>query len=366
MVNRITSKQGTDERELGKRFRDGDETALDELHRRYFKPLRSFVYKHTGATGRRGLSDSAAFIATNAFMNAWRYRATFKPEKKFFTWICEIAKNASNEMLGKPPSEWGAREFTAFKAPAEFDQDVIDPFTFVADRVEAKYYSEGMASEADWDDYFEDSLDDDERYTEKERFADGRYGTDELSQEDVEPRPTDAEFAEMEAQHKALLKRLDEAFASGGIIAYLKVCLELFPDIKKRKEKYPIHHRNETYAIANDLRHDIRKGLFPARDPKPAISDLLTPEQIENNKKIFIKYWGTTLPGPGLLFTESRAYQRCTDRKLSLLEVLILYWRKYPKTLVAKKLDMEPGTLRTAMSRIKDKFPDSKRAVKAM
>jgi DNA-directed RNA polymerase specialized sigma24 family protein len=147
---------------------------------------------------QRDRSEAAGDVATEAFMNAWRYRTTFKPEKKFFTWICGIAKNEWSAVRRK----WAKRcneqqdselEIIPPRLPPGVDPEINDPLTYTADRKESKDHVDGLACEKQADARIERFLDD--------------IG-DEFEEEDDILELTAEEEAAMDAKEDALQHRL--------------------------------------------------------------------------------------------------------------------------------------------------------------
>jgi RNA polymerase sigma factor (sigma-70 family) len=360
MANQKTSKQSPNERELGERFRDGNEEAFEKLFLRYEKPLYKFALGLPGMSKQEDIFQSATEVVTDAFMKAYRSRGNFKPEKKFFTWICEIAKNTFTDMLRKPVPDWKVKEVTAPPVPVGEDGEESDedPFTYVADRAEADLYAEEFAGAEQAENAFTedwlDGLDDD-----------GDYFVELLKI----PELTAEEDAAMEAKEDALQERIKEALATGGVNGFLKLCEELFQSMNHHEDNSPYRNmiRMDMKKEEDELLRDLDNGLFPADAIKLMKPGILTAEEFASNQKILLdSYRIEHLPHPTSLYTTNLVYQKCSESELSLREVLILYWRKYPKRAIADKLDMSEGTLKTALSRIRDKFPVMKQEVGPM
>jgi RNA polymerase sigma factor (sigma-70 family) len=100
MVKQKSSKQHPNERELGKRFRQGDKAAFGALYLFYNEPVQLFVWKIPGVAHQVDKKDLVQNVAAAAFTNAWASHATFKPERaSFSTWIHTIARNICTNTL---------------------------------------------------------------------------------------------------------------------------------------------------------------------------------------------------------------------------------------------------------------------------
>jgi RNA polymerase sigma factor (sigma-70 family) len=77
----------TDE-SLMRAVRDGDVGQLGPLFERYHARLFSFLYR---MTGRRAAAED---LVQDVFVRILKYRATFRDEGRFDTWIFRIARNA--------------------------------------------------------------------------------------------------------------------------------------------------------------------------------------------------------------------------------------------------------------------------------
>ncbi|MFA5012960.1 MAG: sigma-70 family RNA polymerase sigma factor [Candidatus Paceibacterota bacterium] len=78
----------SDEQLVGKYLR-GEKKALEILISRYLKPIYNFAYSFCGD------AEAAEDITQEAFVKVWRNIKRFDQNKKFKTWIFEIAKNTS-------------------------------------------------------------------------------------------------------------------------------------------------------------------------------------------------------------------------------------------------------------------------------
>lgn len=84
-----------DDNELINKYLRGDKTSLDELIKKYMKPVYGFVYHYVGNP-----SESEDIIQ-EVFVRVWKNIKKFNKEKNFKTWIFTIAKNASIDYLRK-------------------------------------------------------------------------------------------------------------------------------------------------------------------------------------------------------------------------------------------------------------------------
>lgn len=101
MVKKATLKLLPNERELGERFRAGDEAAFNDLYLRHLKPLENYIRKLPRMAAQRDKNELAQDIAADAFISAWNNgRSTFDPDKgPFSTWLYRIATNACTTTL---------------------------------------------------------------------------------------------------------------------------------------------------------------------------------------------------------------------------------------------------------------------------
>lgn len=87
----------TDEDLVGRLAR-GEESALAELLRRYERPLSSFLYRHTGG---RDVED----LYQETWLRVVRHAARFDVERRFSTWLYQIALNLARDWHRRPPPE---------------------------------------------------------------------------------------------------------------------------------------------------------------------------------------------------------------------------------------------------------------------
>lgn len=81
--------------ELIKQYFNGNEQALNTLVERYFKQV--FFFAKTYVKNDAEAED----ITQEVFVKAWKNLKSFKPEKKFKTWLFQITKNTSIDYLRK-------------------------------------------------------------------------------------------------------------------------------------------------------------------------------------------------------------------------------------------------------------------------
>jgi RNA polymerase sigma factor (sigma-70 family) len=76
----------------------GDGRALDELYRRYERPLHSFLHRHGG---RRDVDDRMQ----ETWLRVVRAAPRFDPTRRFSTWLFQIALNLCRDVRRRPPPE---------------------------------------------------------------------------------------------------------------------------------------------------------------------------------------------------------------------------------------------------------------------
>src|SRR6185295_19203076 len=80
--------------------RNGDLAKLGPLFDRYHKPLFDFLSRMTG--DRTAAED----LVQDIFVRILRYRATYRDDGRFETWLYRIARNARADYFrGRPPEE---------------------------------------------------------------------------------------------------------------------------------------------------------------------------------------------------------------------------------------------------------------------
>jgi RNA polymerase sigma factor (sigma-70 family) len=80
---------------LMRAVRDGDLTRLGVLFERHHRPLFDFLYRMTGDRG------AAEDLVQDVFVRMLRYRATYRDDGRFETWMFRIARNARADHFRK-------------------------------------------------------------------------------------------------------------------------------------------------------------------------------------------------------------------------------------------------------------------------
>ena len=80
------------------RLVDGDELALRELLHRYERPLSHFIYRHTGG---RDVED----LYQETWLRVVRHAARFDRNRRFSTWLFQIAVNLCRDWHRRPPPD---------------------------------------------------------------------------------------------------------------------------------------------------------------------------------------------------------------------------------------------------------------------
>ena len=83
------------DRELVKRFQNGDENAFNELVRKYQKPVYQIARRLLGS------HEEAQDLSQEVFIKAYRGLAGFRSEAGFFTWLYRITVNSALNVLRK-------------------------------------------------------------------------------------------------------------------------------------------------------------------------------------------------------------------------------------------------------------------------
>jgi RNA polymerase sigma-70 factor (ECF subfamily) len=84
---RFSIQNAVTDESLMRAVRDGDVNQLGPLFERYHTRLFAFLYR---MTGRRAAAED---LVQDVFVRVLRYRATFRDEGRFDTWIFRIARN---------------------------------------------------------------------------------------------------------------------------------------------------------------------------------------------------------------------------------------------------------------------------------
>jgi RNA polymerase sigma-70 factor, ECF subfamily len=82
----------SDEDLMGK-FQSGDNTAFDELVRRYKQPLANFVFRYLSSY------DDSLDIVQDTFIRVYQNKDNYKTIAKFSTWLYTIASNLAKTHL---------------------------------------------------------------------------------------------------------------------------------------------------------------------------------------------------------------------------------------------------------------------------
>lgn len=69
------------------RFRDGDESAFDQLMEKFKGPIFNFICRQIGR------EEEAEDIAQNVFVQVYKSASRYQPSAKFTTWLFTIARN---------------------------------------------------------------------------------------------------------------------------------------------------------------------------------------------------------------------------------------------------------------------------------
>ena len=115
----------TDE-ELATRLAAGDESALAELLRRYEQPLSHFLYRQTGG---RDVED----LYQETWLRVVRHADRFDAERRFSTWLFQIANNLCRDWQRRAPPEASEIPEPAATSPVERAQAGIDARRLLAE-----------------------------------------------------------------------------------------------------------------------------------------------------------------------------------------------------------------------------------------
>ncbi len=85
----------SEDNKLIEKFLDGDDLALEQLIKKYLKPVYNFLYYFT--RNRSELDD----LAQVTFIKVWKNLRRFDQGKKFKTWLFAIAKNTAYDFFQK-------------------------------------------------------------------------------------------------------------------------------------------------------------------------------------------------------------------------------------------------------------------------
>jgi RNA polymerase sigma-70 factor (ECF subfamily) len=90
----------------------GDGGALGDLCRRWERPLHHFIHRHTGG---RDVED----LYQETWLRVVRAAQRFDPERRFSTWLFQIALNLCRDWHRRPPPE--PADVEALDGPAALD-----------------------------------------------------------------------------------------------------------------------------------------------------------------------------------------------------------------------------------------------------
>jgi len=107
----------------------GDGGALDELYRRYERPLHAFLHRHGGV---RDLEDRMQ----ETWLRVVRAAPRYDPARRFSTWLFQIALNLCRDARRRPPPEPVDPETIAIPASgagsAQATEDMLDAARLLA------------------------------------------------------------------------------------------------------------------------------------------------------------------------------------------------------------------------------------------
>jgi RNA polymerase sigma-70 factor, ECF subfamily len=83
------------DQQLIEKFLEGNESAFEELVKRYLRPVYNFLYQLTNEPS--ALDD----LTQVTFLKVWKNIKKFDPDKSFKTWIFTIAKNTAYDYFKK-------------------------------------------------------------------------------------------------------------------------------------------------------------------------------------------------------------------------------------------------------------------------
>jgi RNA polymerase sigma-70 factor (ECF subfamily) len=83
---------------LASRLARGDAAALEALCRRWQRPLYAFIARHTGG---RDVDD----LFQDVWLRVVRAAPRFDPQRRFSTWLFQIAVNRCRDWRRRPPPE---------------------------------------------------------------------------------------------------------------------------------------------------------------------------------------------------------------------------------------------------------------------
>src|SRR5579862_9350088 len=110
---------------LAARVATGDEIALRELLRRYQGPLAAFLYRQTGG---RDVED----LYQETWLRVVRHAAAFDADRRFSTWLFQIAVNLCRDWHRRPPPEPSPVADEAGAAELEHTEAALDAAQLLA------------------------------------------------------------------------------------------------------------------------------------------------------------------------------------------------------------------------------------------
>ncbi len=124
--------------EVARLFKDGQESAFDELYRRYQDKLRRMIYFHLGD------SVEAEDVFHDVFLRVFRHIGSYKTDRPFSSWIYRIAVNCSRNTRKKSVKNdmLFEREKEEFREGAKDNELKLSPETaFFRDSDMKEFYS---------------------------------------------------------------------------------------------------------------------------------------------------------------------------------------------------------------------------------
>jgi len=97
-INKIYTMDNDSDEKLVEYFLEGEKRALEILVFRYFKMIYNFCYRNVGDI------NVAEDITQETFVKVWKNLNKFDKNKKFKTWLFQIAKNTCIDYLRKKKS----------------------------------------------------------------------------------------------------------------------------------------------------------------------------------------------------------------------------------------------------------------------
>lgn len=114
-----------DDKEIIKKYLQGDEKSLEVLIKKYLNPIYGFIFKNVGNTA------AAEDITQEVFIKIWKNLKKFDQKKDFKPWIFQIAKNASIDYLRK-------KKNISYALPENLKEKSEDIINTLSDKKEVK------------------------------------------------------------------------------------------------------------------------------------------------------------------------------------------------------------------------------------